>query len=109
MARGGADEQYAPVSSFAPRDGDVLFTGFGEWKYPAAPLVRHVDGSVSRRHFHVAVQTGAIGDCKHGRGCLAEKKSAVIAAKRACVRDALRSVIDRVLINRSRIGQRRMI
>jgi len=55
------------------------------------------------------VQTLAIDVGEHRRGCLAENKPAVVAPKRACVRDALRSVIDRVWIERSGIRQRRMI
>src|SRR6266446_8177955 len=105
----GANQTYAPGQSIVLRDSDGLLTGLVEWKYPAASLVRHVDGSVSRRHFHVAVQTGAVGDCEHGRGCLAENKPAVIAAKRARIGDALRRVVDRLWIEWSGVRQRRMI
>src|SRR5438034_5113797 len=66
------DDSDVPGYAIVLRDSDGLLTGLVEWKYPAASLVRHVDGSVSRRHLHVAVQTGAIGDCEHGRGCMAE-------------------------------------
>src|SRR6266513_5370325 len=87
------DDSDVPGYAIVLRDSDGLLTGLVEWKYPAASLVRHVDGSVSRRHFHVAVQTGAIGDCEHGRGCLAEKKPAVISSERSCVGEALRRVV----------------
>src|SRR5437667_7030043 len=103
------DDSDVPGYAIVLRDSDGLLTGRVEWKCPAASLVRHVDGSVSRRHFHVAVQTGAIGDCKHRCGRLAEKKFAVIAAKRPCVGDALRRVVDRVWIEWSGVRQRRMI
>src|SRR6266446_5018123 len=103
------DDSDVPGYAIVLRDSDGLLTGLVEWKYPAASLVRHVDGSVSRRHFHVAVQTGAVGDCEHGRGCLAEEKSAVIAAERARIGDALRRVVDRLCIEWSGVRQRRMI
>src|SRR5947209_6461502 len=103
------DDSDVPGYAIVLRDSDGLLTGLVEWKYPAASLVRHVDGSVSRRHFHVAVQTGAISDREHRRGCLAEKKSAVIAAKRASVGDAFRRGGDRRWIAWSGVRQRRMI
>src|SRR5438128_1818441 len=103
------DDSNVPGYAIVLRHHDRLLARFVECNYPAASLVGHVDGSVSRRHFDAPVQTGAISDGEHGRGCLAEKKSAVIAPKRACVGDALRSVVDRVWIKRSGVRQRRMI
>src|SRR5438067_8905242 len=109
IATGARDDSDVPGYAIVLRDSDGLLTGLVEWKCPAASLVRHVDGSVSRRHFHVAVQPRTISDGEHGRGRLAEKKSAVIAAKRACVGDALRRVVDRLWIEWSGVRQRRMI
>src|SRR5438552_3136573 len=103
------DDSDVPGYAIVLRHHDRLLAGLVEWKCPAASLVRHVDGSVSGRDLDVPVQTGAIGDGEHGRGCLAEKKSAVIAAKRTCVGDALRRVVDRLWIEWSGVRQRRMI
>src|SRR5438876_428060 len=103
------DDSDVPGYAIVLRDSDGLFTGLVEWEYATASFIRHIDGAVSRRHFHVAVQTGAISDREHGRGCLAENKPAVIAAERPRIGDALRRVVDRLWIKRSRIGQRRMI
>src|SRR5438093_2197219 len=98
------DDSDVPGYAIVLRHHDRLLARFVEGKYAAAAFVWHIHGAVSGRDFDVPVQPRPISDCKHWRGRLAEKKSAVTAAKRACLRAALRSIVDRVRVKRSGIG-----
>src|SRR5437667_7498001 len=89
--------------------GRLLRSCFMEGHAAATSAVRDVNCAICRRDFYVTMQTFAIGGGKHRGSCLAKNKSAVVTPKRACVRDALRSVINRIRIKRPGIGQRRMI
>src|SRR5438067_1684639 len=109
IGRRVGDRPDTPRNSVVFRNNDRLScTRLVKRHAAAASGVRHINCAIRGRDLEVTMQTLAVGSGEHRRGCLAENKPAVVAPKRACVRHALRSVVDRILIKRPGIGQRRM-